>query len=259
MPSTIPPLLKQPKIILFDLDSTLFSHTHSLICALTAIQTTHPLLSTIPLLHLRKTYNASLQTTYNQYLTHQITFPETHALKIKLFYNALDLPAPSSEQVQEFRDVYKEAYRVNRVATDGSWDVLKRLRKMGWKVGIVTNGQAEEQEEKARVIGVRELVDCLITSEEVGVCKPDRRIFERAVEIIGGSSGMRDGDEGVEEEAEVWMVGDDVEADVKGALGVGFKAVLYEDGVEKGSKMVDGKQVDIIGRMHELLELLGLT
>ena len=130
--------------------------------------------------------------------------------------------------------------------------MLKRLRDEGYKTGIVTNGQVGEQEEKASVVGVRELVDCLVTSEEVGVCKPDRRIFERAVEMLGvsGPGG---------EEREVWVVADDLEADVKGALGAGVKAVLYEEGTQRGMRVVDGREVEVIGRMEELLELLGIT
>lgn len=130
--------------------------------------------------------------------------------------------------------------------------MLKRLRDEGYKLGIVTNGQVDEQEEKARAIGVRELVDCFVTSEEVGICKPDRRIFERAVEMLGGSGYG-------EETGEVWMVGDDLEADVKGALGAGLKAVLYDEGGQRGRRVVDGDEVEVIGRMEELLELLCIT
>ncbi|PVH85282.1 HAD-like protein [Cadophora sp. DSE1049] len=197
----------------------------------TTIQSTFPLLSPIPLPHLQKFYNASLQTAYSQYLTHQIPFSDTHALKIQLFYSALNLPPPSPEQNLDFREVYKNAYRANRRATEGGLATLKRLREVGYRVGIVTNGEKGEQKEKASVIGVRELVDCLVTSEEVGVCKPDRRVFERAVEM----------------------------ADVKGALGAGLKAVLYEEGAERERRKVDGEEVEVIGKMEELLELFGIS
>ncbi|KAG4419163.1 hypothetical protein IFR04_007664 [Cadophora malorum] len=214
MPSS--PSTRPPQLILFDLDNTLFSHTHSLDCALSSIQCAFPKLSTIPLPHLLTTYNAALQTAYNRYLTGQIPFSSTHALKIQLFYSSLDLPPPNDEEI-----------------ASENIHMLKRLRDEGYKTGIVTNGQVGEQEEKASVVGVRELVDCLVTSEEVGVCKPDRRIFERAVEMLG--------------------------ADVKGALGAGVKAVLYEEGTQRGMRVVDGREVEVIGRMEELLELLGIT
>tara|TARA_R110002060_G_scaffold26923_2_gene36545 strand:- start:135 stop:497 length:363 start_codon:yes stop_codon:yes gene_type:complete len=105
MPSS--PSTKPPQLILFDLDNTLFSHTHSLDCALSSIQCAFPKLSTIPLPHLLTTYNAALQTAYNRYLTGQIPFSSTHALKIQLFYSSLDLPPPNDEEIASEKYIRK--------------------------------------------------------------------------------------------------------------------------------------------------------
>jgi FMN phosphatase YigB (HAD superfamily) len=58
-----------------------------------------------------------------------------------------------------------------------------------------------------------ELVDALITSEEVGAPKPDPRIYQVALERLGA------------EAAQTVMVGDNWTADVVGALAVGIRPV----------------------------------
>jgi FMN phosphatase YigB (HAD superfamily) len=56
-----------------------------------------------------------------------------------------------------------------------------------------------------------DLVDVLITSEEVGVLKPDARIYQVALTRLGAVA------------AQTVMVGDNWQADVVGALAVGIR------------------------------------
>ena len=60
-------------------------------------------------------------------------------------------------------------------------DALSALREAGWRIGVVTNGSMPQQADKAERLGLSPLVDALCVSEELGVEKPDRRIFEEAV------------------------------------------------------------------------------
>ncbi|WQF77254.1 Putative HAD superfamily, haloacid dehalogenase-like hydrolase [Colletotrichum destructivum] len=65
--------------------------------------------------------------------------------------------------------------------------MLVRLREHGFRLGIVTNGQLKDQLEKSDAIGVHHLVDNIITSEEAGCCKPDKRLFHLAIEALGAT------------------------------------------------------------------------
>jgi len=62
--------------------------------------------------------------------------------------------------------------------------------------------------------GLHGLVDGVVTSAEVGVAKPDGRLFAAALEVAGVPPG------------EALHVGDDPEADAAGALAAGLAAVL---------------------------------
>jgi putative hydrolase of the HAD superfamily len=77
----------------------------------------------------------------------------------------------------------------------------------------VTNGLAHRQERKLRRAGLDGLVAGWAVSETVGFRKPDPRIFGAAAEIGGlPLTGA-------------WMIGDNAEADVGGAVAVGIDSV----------------------------------
>ncbi|KAF6828466.1 had-superfamily subfamily variant 1 [Colletotrichum musicola] len=163
-------------------------------------------------------YDASLRRAYDDYLEHKIT--------------------------AEFREVYKQAYRGSRRATRGGIEALAFLREHGYRIAIVTNGQLEDQTEKAKAIGVSHLVDQIITSEEAGCCKPDKRMFDMAMEALGASP------------ENTHMVGDNAEADIKGGLDAGLQAILYSPGSEDEERELFGTTVPVLDSMYDLTNLL---
>jgi HAD superfamily hydrolase (TIGR01509 family) len=144
-----------------------------------------------------------------------------------------------------FRDIYCAAYRASRRATPGSIGVLTWLKDLGYRLAIVTNGQRQDQHEKAQAIEVFEVVERIFTSEEIGAAKPDPRIFEAALEAL-------------EVEARgSYMVGDCPESDIQGALNVGLQPVLFDPESQETERSLFGKQVPVIRGMGELFGLLG--
>lgn len=233
-----------PETMLFDLDNTLFDHQHSLSSALTAVQREYPDLGAYDIAVLIDTYNSALETAYNQYLNKSISHADIDGIKIQSFFEALHLPKPSPSEVVAFRTVYKPAYRESRRATVGSIETLTRLRHHGSRTAIVTNGQTKDQVAKAEAIGVASLVDHIVTSEEAGHPKPDIRIFQKALEMIGGTPST------------AYMVGDNVESDIKGALEAGLTPILYSPVSAHTDFHLFGKRVPVIRHMSELLDHL---
>jgi HAD superfamily hydrolase (TIGR01549 family) len=91
----------------------------------------------------------------------------------------------------------------------GIVDALGRLRASGGSSIVVTNGQSAVQRAKLDHTGLAKLVDRVVISEEVGVVKPDPRIFAIALD-------------GLADPADAWMVGDNLEADILGAARAGL-------------------------------------
>ena len=79
-----------------------------------------------------------------------------------------------------------------------------------YKVGIVTNGIKEVQYSRIKNSSIANYIDKIIVSDEVGVNKPDKRIFEFAINYFG-----------ILDKSEVVMIGDSLEADIKGGINAG--------------------------------------
>jgi FMN phosphatase YigB (HAD superfamily) len=63
--------------------------------------------------------------------------------------------------------------------------VLDALREAGWRIAIATNGGTAQQWAKIRNATLDGHVDAVAVSEEVGVAKPDRRMFDVAAKRCG--------------------------------------------------------------------------
>jgi HAD superfamily hydrolase (TIGR01549 family) len=98
--------------------------------------------------------------------------------------------------------------------------VLGDLGAAGWRLGVVTNGPPSQRGKLERA-GLLDLFDALCISDEVGVAKPDRRIFEEALRRSRGSD---------EAGGTVWMVGDTAAPDIAGGRGAGFRTVWMHRG-----------------------------
>ena len=92
-------------------------------------------------------------------------------------------------------------------------ETLIVLKDRGIKLGLVTNGKTKIQNRKVDTLELREFLDLILTSEEVGINKPDPRIFEIALERLQL------------EASQIWMVGDHPVNDVLGARGAGLTGV----------------------------------
>lgn len=97
----------------------------------------------------------------------------------------------------------------------GAAGTLARLRATGLAVGVGTNMTADYQFAKLERLGLMPLVDFLVTSEEVGAEKPDRRLFDACARKAGCPSQA------------CAFVGDGLQGDVLGALGAGMRAVWF--------------------------------
>lgn len=91
---------------------------------------------------------------------------------------------------------------------------LSRFKKE-YQLALLSNGPSELQRNKLRWLGLYEIFDWILISEEIGFNKPDLRIFRYALRATRVKP-----EEGV-------MVGDTVEADLA-AKKIGMKTILFD-------------------------------
>lgn len=70
-------------------------------------------------------------------------------------------------------------------------DKVRLLRAAGYRTGMITNNVREFGQGWRSLIPVDELFEFVIDSSEVGVRKPDRRIYELALAELGGIAAER--------------------------------------------------------------------
>lgn len=113
---------------------------------------------------------------------------------------------------------------------------LAGLRDAGWRIGIVTNGMADNQLGKLRRTGLADAVDGYAVSGAEGIRKPEVGIFEIAAERCGTSLAQGG-----------WMVGDNPIADIEGARAAGLRAIWIDRGARPGNKhQADHVVTDVI-------------
>ena len=102
-------------------------------------------------------------------------------------------------------------------AYDDAVGALERWRETGLQTVVVSNWDISLHDVLA-AIGLRDLLDGVVCSAEVGVSKPASAPFERALELAGVLP------------EQVVHIGDSVAEDVAGARAAGIEAVLLDRG-----------------------------
>lgn len=102
---------------------------------------------------------------------------------------------------------------------DGAAALLDSL-KGKVRLAIITNGFTALQQARLQRTGFGDYFDALVISEQVGVAKPDRMIFEHTLQLLGNPAPER-----------VLMVGDTPESDILGGINAGMKTCWLDHGV----------------------------
>jgi putative hydrolase of the HAD superfamily len=118
----------------------------------------------------------------------------------------------SPEVATEIAEACRLSYRDHQRCVAGAVELLNRL-KPNVVIGVVTNNMTEEQWEKLRILELETRIDFMVTSEEMSIPKPDRRIFEEALRRAECAK------------TEAVMVGDSWASDVRGAVGAGIRPI----------------------------------
>ncbi|ENH72748.1 hypothetical protein FOC1_g10013418 [Fusarium oxysporum f. sp. cubense race 1] len=128
----------------------------------------------------------------------------------------------------------------------GSIQTLRRLWNNGYRTAIITNGPTESQIEKAKAIGIFDLVERVITSQEVGHPKPEVRIFQYALEKLEVQPHC------------AYIINDSMEADIKGAVNAKITPTLYSLSSNTSLEVLCGNIIPVIHQFDQLPMVLEL-
>ncbi len=200
-----------PRAVLFDLDDTLFDHRRSARAALTGLHRLHGRGTDLDAFE--REHTRYLEVMHLEVLAGRVGLDEARRERFRHVFQAFDIPLADAD-VEAVASAYRSGYMTARRALDGAADLLLAVRPHA-RIGIVTNNLLEEQQDKLAHCGLAPYVDVLIASEDVGVSKPDRGIFDIALQrlVVGAADAV--------------MVGYSWANDIIGAVNAGIRAIWF--------------------------------
>ena len=143
-------------------------------------------------------------------------------------FNFFDL-IYTTEKIDEIADAYIQELPFDNHLFEGAVEILDYLI-LKYKLHIITNGFEEVQHKKLKNSGIDHYFSTVTTSEEVGVKKPNPKVFLTALNKANSLP------------AQSVMIGDSLEADILGANNIGMQTIFYNYRNENISKKI--KSID---------------
>lgn len=229
---------EQVQHIFFDLDNTLWDHRGN---------------SEITLAQMFRDYHITEK--------HHISFDEWHPVfyeKNELLWEQLRERHITKEQLRErrfkapfayfkvfdialaneFETVYLDKMGDMTGTVEGANELLEFL-KPNYHIHVITNGFEEVSQNKLNNTGLNKWVETLTCADELGIRKPDPRIFTLAMQKANA------------QKENCLIVGDDWIADVIGGIGFGWQAIFFD-------ALHDGNEIENVPNVKKLMEIKDL-
>lgn len=221
-------------MIFFDLDDTLLDGRRAQRLAVQAFPGRTGLLPELSDEEVFRRWKALIGRYLPRYFDGSMSFQQQRRLRLR----GLLGEEIGDEEADRLFAIYLQAYEEHWALFD---DVLPALGRLsGQRLGLITNGDPEQQRRKLARLGLQERFETVVVSGELGVAKPDAAIFHHACRCAGVGKG------------ECLYVGDRHDIDVLGAEGAGWRGVLIQR--DESASVPPG-----VRRIASLLELEALV
>lgn len=111
---------------------------------------------------------------------------------------------------------YTPAFRTAQRLFDDVPELLDVAHAHGLPVALLTNSSDRDTRIKLEALDLTERLDLIVTTDTIGVGKPDPRVYAAACRLVGVGLG------------ETVCIGDSLEWDVHGAMAAGMRAIWLD-------------------------------
>lgn len=147
-------------------------------------------------------------------------------------------PVDTADFLSASLDVsYLDFLAQGRIMIPGAIELLDHIKAQGYHIGILSNGFKEVQYRKIKTAGIESYIDLVVLSDDIGINKPDARIFNHALKLANSSPSR------------TLMIGDNPSTDIDGAINAGWHAIHFNrdgQGTPHPSAIVVNTLADII-------------
>lgn len=205
-------MLKNIKWVFLDLDDTLYDYERINLESLDFVFN-----------DIHKLTNISLDCIKNQFqISRKIIHSQLHGqgashhriLYFQNFCEALRIPVVPNALIWD--ELFWNHFLDKMVLRDGVIDFLKFLKYKEVIITIITDLISTVQFRKLEKLNIQPYIDYIVTSEEVGVEKPDKKIFLYSINKSKAQINQS------------IMIGDNYDKDVLGSQNIGMKAIHFD-------------------------------
>ncbi len=206
--------LGYPQLVIFDIDGTIIDHENAARIALEKARTHVEELAALSHEELSHLWGKNFLILWKDVISGKSSI---EANRTQRFLNIIEgigygqLP----EVAERAASIYGNSYESNISAISGADEVMGNIKELGIPIALLTNNLALNQKMKLEKAGLNGLYDFMLTSEETGLFKPDREIFNALLKKFSCLPGR------------ALMVGNSFEEDVAGAYASGIRAVWF--------------------------------
>jgi 2-haloacid dehalogenase len=221
--------------VMFDADGTLFDYDKVEVAALESTYEEMGLAYDVAQARVYRQINADMWLDFEQGRISQ------QRLRTKRFESLFDA-AQIECDTEEFSQRYLANLALGTDLVDGAESVVRSLHG---RVGLllITNGLTEVQRPRFARSAVGQYFPKVVISEEVGVAKPDPKIFDIAFEQMGNPA-----------KEDVLIVGDSLTSDIKGGSLYGIDTCWFNPGQQPRDPDLEIRYE--IAELAELLEIV---
>lgn len=166
--------------VLFDLDDTLLDGGVASAEGLSRLLTRCPGLD---MARARTAWDVVGEEHYARYLSGELTYEEQRAARIRSWAALTGADVPPGAELEWFA-VYRAGYEAGWTAFDDVAPCLTALSRTK-KLGVITNGESVQQRDKLKALGLASAFAAVAASADIGIAKPDPRIFRHAADLLG--------------------------------------------------------------------------
>jgi len=199
------------RVVLFDLDDTLFHHRQAVRDGIAAhVATTLPDVDAAA--HLDR-WDALEEQHYHRYLTGELDYLGQRRARARDFMAGFGVALTTDAEAERWFETYLVEYVRAWALYDDAIPCLRALADAGLRLGMITNGIPSFQQPKLDTLELAAHFEHVVTSGEFGTPKPDASIFLHTCELFGIDP------------SEAAYVGDRLHTDAIGARGAGLTGV----------------------------------
>ena len=123
---------------------------------------------------------------------------------------------PDNALASRMNQYYLDTLALQTQLVPHAIELLDYLKEKGYNLYIISNGFIEVQHRKLHSAGRAHYFERMVLSDEIGINKPDRRLFDYALQVTDSLA------------EETLIIGDNYDADILGAMHAGWGQIYFD-------------------------------